>query len=355
MRINRNRLRVWGGVWILGIAAILAVITPANVSAASANAGGDFSVQVSPSPLVVTLKPGATHTATLTVRNLSNHSETLVPHLNAFTMGESGKIDLQTTPPPELSNWISFGQPSLTVPAGGSQQLNVIYKTPGTVGFSYSLAITLNRSDETTVQSGARYKASVAVFNLINIDRSDAKRQLAIDSFTVGRSRYEFLPASFDIKVKNTGNVIVQPSGNIFVQRSFDSNSPLATLAVNQSNGYILPDTTRTLSNSWDKGFPAYRTTTTDDGKTEQHLSWDWKHLGDLRFGKYVAKVVLVYNDGQRDVPLVASVSFWVIPWRIILVTAVLLIMIVTGIVGWGKIIAKGTGKIRKKYAAHKH
>jgi pilus assembly protein TadC len=28
--------------------------------------------------------------------------------------------------------------------------------------------------------------------------------------------------------------------------------------------------------------------------------------------------MLLIYDDGQRDVPLEAMVSFWVVPWRVI-------------------------------------
>jgi ABC-type glycerol-3-phosphate transport system permease component len=36
-----------------------------------------------------------------------------------------------------------------------------------------------------------------------------------------------------------------------------------------------------------------------------------------LRFGKYTAKMLLVFDDGARDVPIEGVVSFWVIPWRL--------------------------------------
>ncbi|MGB3073255.1 MAG: hypothetical protein WBB68_03290, partial [Candidatus Moraniibacteriota bacterium] len=37
-----------------------------------------------------------------------------------------------------------------------------------------------------------------------------------------------------------------------------------------------------------------------------------------LRFGKYTAKMLLVYDDGTRDIPIEGVVSFWVMPWRLI-------------------------------------
>jgi hypothetical protein len=84
-----------------------------------------------------------------------------------------------------------------------------------------------------------------------------------------------------------------------------------------------------------------------------RRLSWDWKQLGSLRMGKYVAKVVIVYNDGQRDIPIVTSYTFWVIPWRLIFFTVLIGGMLVTGLVVWGRMIFKGTKQVRK-YASRK-
>ena len=34
---------------------------------------------------------------------------------------------------------------------------------------------------------------------------------------------------------------------------------------------------------------------------------------------KYQAKLLLVYDDGKRDIPLEGTVEFWVVPWRLVL------------------------------------
>jgi len=330
------------GVWLFGVAVILVAIMPGHGQATD----DGFNIQVSPSPLVVTLKPGQKQTATVTVRNLSSHSETLVPALSGFTTDKtSEKIDLQSSVPLGLDTWISFKQSSLIIAPGASQTLEVIYNTPTDVGFSYALAISLHRPDTTAAATGATIKGSVAVFNLINIDRPDTKRELAIAAFTGQKSHYEYLPATFDLTIENKGNVVDQPKGTLFIQRSFDDTDPIATMPINAGSGYVLPGTSRKMSATWQGGFPEY---TTGSGGQSVHLHWDWRKLGDIRFGKYVAKAVVIYNDGQRDIPLVASYSFWVIPWKLLLGAAVVVGLIVTGVVAWGRIIVRGTKKVRR-------
>jgi hypothetical protein len=66
------------------------------------------------------------------------------------------------------------------------------------------------------------------------------------------------------------------------------------------------------------------------DNQPVTKLNWDNFNPGKLRFGRYTAKLVMVYNDGQGDVSTEAKVNFWVIPWRIVAVLAVLAIMFLT-------------------------
>lgn len=333
-----------------GIAAFIAMALLAGMpqtAQAQDTDSQEFNIQVSPATLPVTLTPGKQQSVTITVRNFSNHSETLVPRLSGFKIDQrSQKIELDYKAPVNMASWLTFGQSEIVLKAGESKPLDIRYDTPRNVGFSYTAAITLSRANEdfTAPTTGASLKGTVAIFNLININRPDAKRELQIEALSNKKGSYEFLPATFNLAIKNSGNVIDQPAGNIFIQRSFDDTEPIATIPINSEGGYILPGNTRQLTAEWKDGFPVY---------ANNKLSWDWHNLGQLRFGKYVAKVVLVYNDGQRDVPIIASVNFWVIPWRILIISLIVIIVLGMGLFGWGRLIAKGTKKVRR-YAVHK-
>lgn len=353
-----NLAKGWLRLFGVGLCALITVLT-LTAAAAPAHAqqsGREFNIQVSPAILPVVLKPGVQKTVAVTVRNLSNHTETLTPRLSGFRSDAlSHKIELESEPPANMTAWVIFKQSELVLQPGESKPLEIIYDTPANVGFSYTTAITLSRSsDEQTVGApGASLKGAVAIFNLINIDRPDAKRHLSIESFTSKRGTYEFLPASFDLTIKNTGNIIEQPAGNIFIQRSFSDDMPLATIPVNAGGSYVLPGSARTITASWEDGFPAYGSETTSEKTTDMHLTWNWKNANQLRFGRYVAKAVVIYNDGQRDMPVITSVTFWVIPWRIIFISLLLITVLGMGLFGWGRVIARGTKKVRR-YAARK-
>ncbi|HSW66498.1 MAG TPA: hypothetical protein VLI54_05160 [Bacillota bacterium] len=319
-------------------------------------AGSDFNIQVAPSPLAISLTPGQQQSASLTVRNFSNHNEVLRPSLTGFRMdSHSQKISLTGRPPADMANWVSFEQQTLTLGPGAARNLDISFATPNDVGFSYSAAITLSRVGEGTQSGTTSLKGSVAIFCLININRADAKSALAIDSFKANKSSYEFLPASFDLSLKNNGNVIAQPTGTVFIQRSFSDNTPLATLPINSQGGYILPSTSRSFNADWKNGFPAYVANPAVPGKpATYHLEWNWSHLSQLRFGRYVAKAVIIYNDGHNDVPLIASYTFWVVPWRIIGFTVFILAIMITGLYAWGRLAFKGVKKVQHRHAHHR-
>ncbi len=204
---------------------------------------------------------------------------------------------------------------------------------PKDTGFSYSFALVINRVQSPPLDLGnTALRGSVAIFTLINIDRPDANRQLQVVKFKTNKSVYEYLPTEFDIDFKNTGNTIMQPTGSIFVQRGSNDKKPISSLPVNNGNGYILPNSTRTLKVNWEDGFQVEKTVTASDGNTSKQLTWNWGNVGSIRFGKYTAKLVAIYNDGQRDVPIMAEVSFWVIPWKLLLGALVILLLISAGV-----------------------
>jgi len=288
---------------------------------ASAETNDGFKIQASPSPLVLTLTPGQSQTTELTIRNFGGHTETLHPILRSFTTSSDSKtITINGSAPADISSWVTFGQNHITVNPGSEQKLPIRYQVPATAGFSYSFAILLEREQQAAQTPGAAtFEASIAVFNLLNINRADAKASMSVDAFQTDKKRYEFLPISFSVKTHNAGNVIGRPTGTIFIQRNADDATPIATLPINDSGGYILPDKSRAFTSTWDSGFPRFVTIkASESGNPSLRLEWNWKELNQVRIGHYVAKAVVVYNDGSRDVPLVVTHGFWVMPWRLL-------------------------------------
>lgn len=279
-------------------------------------AEGEFFLQVSPSPLVATLKPGQQTTLDLKIRNAGTQTEQLTINPRSFKIDNvSGEVDFDDTTPPEVASWLQFGAKSFAIAPGQTCDQKVIINVPKDAGFSYSFALLIQRQDATTqpqLNAGQTLKGQVAIFALMNIDRPGAVRALKIKDFTPESGFYENLPATLKLKLENTGNTIVQPAGDVFIQRGSNDQNPIANIPANGKGGYILPGSVRTLDVKW------------DNGKDQS--------LANFRIGYYVAKAVVIYNDGVRDVPVIAEVGFWIIPWKILAGVAVILILIGFGV-----------------------
>lgn len=308
------------------------------------NAERSFSLQVTPSPIIENIKPGVTQTTELKIRNTSNAPETLKMELKSFRFNEeSGEAELLEEEPKEVKDWVSFSDPIFSIAQGAVFNQKIILATPADAGFSYYFAVVIKRAGPTTPSPGQQsLEGSVAVFTLLSVDRPDAKRSFSILEFSSKRKLYEYLPAEFTLKVKNTGNTIAKPGGNVFIQRSSKSNNPIDVLPANPDGSLVLPDTYRNLTIEWANGFPVFQNVSeAENVEPEKRLTWDWGKAGDIRIGKFVAKVVAVYNDGQRDVPVQAEVSFWVVPWKMILILGALIVLLFIGFTSTAKSLLK--------------
>lgn len=298
---------------------------------ASPNSG--LSLEVSPSPIVLTIMPGQTKTVDIKVYNSGQATENLKIGLQGFKIDKSNShVTLENEPPIEVANWVKFNRATFSVKPGERVSVVATIKVPSVAGFSYSFAMIIGRQLPPKVLNGqSAVQGSVAIFTLLNIDRPGATKKLIIDSISTNHKYYEYLPVNILLKLKNDGNSLLLPAGNVYIQREAESNKPTSVLAVNPNGYYLLPGVAREFTVSWQDGLPAYvNTQVAVNAVPSQHLQWNWRD-SKVRIGRYVAKVVVIYNNGQRDVPVEAQVSFWVIPWRLILGLIVGLIVLFIG------------------------
>lgn len=344
--MGNMRKLLFAAVVVAGMIASVATVRPVHAAAT-----GAFSLQVSPSPLVTLVKPGQTTVVEMKVRNNGPEAEDLKIAPRAFNIdGNSEHLELVEDQVPDIAKWISFSAAQFTVQPGQTYTQKVTFKVPAEAGFSYALALVITRANQQPNAPGRNINAQLAVFSLINVDRPGAVRALEVTKFAPKQGTYEYLPAEFEIEFKNTGNTIVQPSGTVFIQRGSKDATPIDTLKVNEGGGYILPGTSRTFTAKWENGFQVITQKPQVDGTTKPELTWNWNKLGDLRIGSYTAKLIAIYDDGQRDVPLEREVNFWVIPWLMILGILGIVALIGAGIFS----LVRGTLRMGQKFGGHK-
>lgn len=128
----------------------------------------------------------------------------------------------------------------------------------------------------------------------------DVNESGQIREFTSTSGVYETADATFSIRFENTGNVHVQPQGEIEIKNMWGQVRAVIPVNKNSQFGNVLPDSIRNYTYHW---------------------SADWS-LADI--GRHTAVVTLAYGDTQRNF-VDATTYFWVIPWK--LMTLILLLL----------------------------
>lgn len=333
---------------IFAVAAAVSLFTSSAASAADAS----LNLITSPLPINLSTEPGHTVSTDLRVKQNGTVTEHLKVSLMKFgAYGDTGKPQLlDRGPGDDYFDWVKFDKSSFDAAPNVWQTLHMTINVPKTAAFGYYYAVVFSRAGDDKNPGTARTNAingGSAVLVLLDAVVPNAKRQLSLVSFATDHRFYEFLPSSFSVKFNNTGNVHLVPHGNIFI---LQGNKQIAALDLNDEQGNILPNSKRILTNDWVDGFPHYEPTVVDgkvkvdkNGLKVNHLVWSNAGAGakdtvpHLRFGRYTAHLFAVYDDGQRDVPMEATVSFWVIPWRFILAVLFLLAVVGFGLFAVGR------------------
>lgn len=303
------------------------------------NAAG-LNLVISPLPISLIANPNSTVSAQLKIKNGGTENETLHVGLMKFNAynddGQPRLLDREKGD--DYFDWISFSDDDFTLLPGEWKTITATINIPSTAAFGYYYAVTFSRKEESFIgNQSTKIEGAVSVLILLNVNSPNAISDIEVTEFQADKKVYEFLPAKFSIKLKNKGNIHIAPRGNIFIDQG--KKTDLAILDINEVSGNILPDSNRVFDTSWLDGFPIYteqiendKVKTDKKGKNVLGLKWDFNKISKIRFGKYSAHMLLVYDNGTKDIPIEATTSFWVIPWRIIGILVVILSLITVGI-----------------------
>ena len=300
-----------------------------------------LSLVVSPLPINLVAEPGSTVSAQLKIKNGGTITETLTMGLMKFqAFGEEGKPRLfDRAPGDDYFDWVKFSPQTFDLAPNEWKTVTMDITIPKTAAFGYYYAVTFSRKNEdtTTGPRSTKVIGATATMVLLEVRVPNAIRDIQVLEFSTPHKFYEFLPTVFNIKLRNKGNVHVTPRGDIFIDSMTEKN--VAALPINDEKGNVLPGTNRIFGSQWLDGFPFYeqvidgqKIVMDKNGKPVTKLKWDFSQIQRLRIGKYTAHMLLVYDDGKRDIPVESEISFWVMPWRILGITGVVLILTLNGL-----------------------
>lgn len=312
---------------------------------ASAVATGSPGTDITTSPVssVLHVVPGQSVSTTISVQNNALKPTNIQVQLETFKpYGTNGQARvLPPSPNSVFMSWVHFSQTSFVAQPGVWNQIRMTIKTPPTAALDYYYAVLIKPQVASTAQrrTTTTVKGYNAVLVLLDATSRNAKPMLSVGSFSTSHGLYEYLPATFSITAHNPGNVFLAPAGDIYISRSSDFGNVINAIPINPGQGNIIPGSNRVFTLQWANGFPKFVPKTIGGqpladkhGQPIEQLSWNFAQANKLRFGRYYAKLVFVYNNGTRDVPITAIVSFWVIPWKLGGLIAAFIVLAMVGL-----------------------
>ncbi|MGE5042117.1 MAG: hypothetical protein ACM3IJ_04410 [Candidatus Levyibacteriota bacterium] len=309
------------------------------VKSAAAQTTG-INLTLAPTFISLHTDPGKEVNSKFTVKNNSNVTENLQLSLVQFQGSASSSRglslkDVDKNDP--FVKWVKFSDEEFSLAPNQQKTISVTVSPPQEAALGYYYGILVSRKTESGSGNGAVVSGAPAIPLLLEVRSPNAKKEMQLVSFLTDSFFYEYLPTNFQVKIKNTGNVFGVASGTIFIDSL--AKKQIATINVNEGKGNILPSSDRTFDAAWAEGF-AVRTPKTENGKTvldskgkpvyETHF--DFSKADKFRIGRYTAHLLMVYDNGERDIPLEATVSFWVIPWKILTAGFIVLVLVLIGL-----------------------
>ena len=271
-----------------------------NISYAQVSTG----LSAIPPRLEVEVKPDGTTTQVIKVRNESSELKTIKVSLRDFVVNDDKGTPTFLDETSDTDNnrwaasaWIQVSPTSLTLKPGEMKSLTLTILPPANAlpGGHYAAVVYSPDSFTSLNTTSASIQTNVGTLVYVTIP-GDITQKASVQSFSAPRFS-EFGPIDFKATVKNSSDIHIQPKGTITVNNWFGHEIDKLQLA--ETN--IFPYTTRDFSNTLNK-------------------KW--------LFGRYRAYLGAEY--GTAGGLIEATLFFWVIPWRLLILIVAAIAIVIT-------------------------
>ena len=297
----------------VALLACFTLLNPSLVSAQSGNDGGQ-ALEIAPPVVTLTLKPGQTITTQISLRDVSDGPLLVTGEINDFVANEESEDgaprilmndDAATEDNPySMRSWIDPLKEILLEPQE-VQNLPVTIRVPDNASpGGYFGVVRFTATAPELEGQGVSLSASLGSLLLITVS-GDAKESMEIVDFNISKdnkvgSFFESAPIEFSQRLKNTGNIHLKPAGQVAVTDMFGKK--VAAVNINLPPGNVLPNSIRKFTQPLDESV-----------------------IGNKQlFGRYTATLTVNYGSGNQ--PITQTVTFWVVPYKLIGAGIVLLV-----------------------------
>lgn len=264
-----------------------------------------------PPRLEIQIKPGEVLTKEIKVRNESKTEKVITTTIKDFIVADDAgtPIALESVDTDNRwasASWVQVSPSTVRLKPGETKNLivSIIAPDDAAPGGHYAMVLHSPKNQTMLDQSGALIETNVGTLLYFTVP-GPIKEKAIVREFSAPKF-LEYGPVNFRTIVNNLSDIHISPIGQVTVKDMLGLTT--ATLDLNRTN--IFPYTSREFQNV---------------------LAKKWL------FGRYSATLNAGY--GTTGQALVASLIFWVIPWKLItlLVVSLILIVIIIKLIGQKK------------------
>lgn len=274
-------------------------------------------LKISPVRSERTIERGESDTVEVTVENVTELPITAQFFINDFLPGEDGSATPQIILNDEdgsqteysIKSFVSAPE-NISLDPGEKQTLTLTLSIPESASpgsYFGALRAAPVSSDQEASGTQVGLTASVASLILVTVP-GDVVELVTLKDITVlngdnAGSFFDSAPDTVAVSLNNEGNVFTKPFGSVTIEDWSGNVVHQYELNSAEPRGNVLPASYRTFENGVE-------------------------NIGS--FGKYTVKANIAYGDGGGNI-LTAEKTFWVVPYRAILIGAVALVLLVLG------------------------
>jgi hypothetical protein len=275
-----------------------------GVKSAVAQTTNSLTLTITPPLIKVNMSPGDMWQSA--VKLINNNIEPVTVYVDKldFKSSEDGGIKFlqgeeagSTGGKFLLSQWLEFAPGPFTIEAQKELEIPFTINLPVEAEPGGHYAAILAGSKPVGNLSGSGIKISSLLASLIMLEvKGEVIEHGQIREFSTDKKVYTQPSADFTIRFANTGNIHLQPQGEIKIYNMFGQDQGTITINHSTEYGNVLPDSIRKWNFNWEAP----------------------KSLSAM--GRYKAILILGYGNQVRETAN-QTVYFWLIyPWPLILI-----------------------------------
>lgn len=276
----------------------------------------ELTIGTAPTSEKLQLDPGETYNGEIVVWNLSTVTTKYNIIVSGFEQVENQpgtavilSEEAEKRALYSASSWVTVNKDSINLIPNKNEKIYYTIKVPkGTFKGEYNVIIAFMSEEQKNTSIGTGTFSTLSSGTPILIKVGDEFVENAeLLQFKTDKNFYEFPNITFFTQIHNLGDTHITPIGEIILENMFGKE--IARIPFNENIQSLLREDSGTYESAWNYG---------------KFLTNDKQ----LVLGKITASLLVTYRSFQPGFsPLTAETSFWVIPWKYILIALIIIIL----------------------------